>query len=92
MVSESVRALTQVMGVTCDLWNHLLIFMPVLWEVLRAPSDMCREQEQMWRDARTVFPFNPGGIMPATHLQIRAVTKYASRLLCLQSKSADFRG
>lgn len=28
--SKSLRALTQVMGVTCDLWNNLLIFMPLL--------------------------------------------------------------
>lgn len=45
MFSESLRALTQVMGVTCDLWNNLLMFVPLLCslalrEVLRAPSDM----------------------------------------------------
>lgn len=51
MFSKSLRAFTQVMGVTCDLWNDLLIFMSQLaslalelQEVLRAQSDMSAPQ------------------------------------------------
>lgn len=81
--------------------NILLIFMSLLSVALELQAVLTSPVHHVsaaaWEQSRcvqmlTTYPVNAGGIMPATHLRIRVVTKYASRLLCLQSKSADLRG